>query len=211
MATVLSLAVAAEAAAQDVKALLAGAERAYHATTSFRAEFVQTIENQMLGGPEQSRGVMFLNPPDRFAMRFSDPKGDRIVADGQWLWLYTPSTTPGQVIRQPVPSAGANTPNFFAQFVDRPLERYRATLLRTDTVARESVDLVRLVPRFDDQPFREATIAIARRDSLLRRVALLEESGQRRVIVLTTVTAGISIPQAEFQFRVPAGAKVVTP
>jgi len=194
----------------DVARVLAEAEKAYHGSTYFRAEFTQTIENPFLGKPEASLGVMFLNPPDRFAMRFFDPKGDRIVADGTWMWLYTPSSVPGQVIRQPIPRGGAQTPNFFAQFVDRPLERYRATLLGADTVSGTAVDVVKLVPK-SPQGFREAVIAVARSDHLLRRVALVEESGQKRTIVLQTVEAGVLIPQDEFKFRTPNGVRVVTP
>jgi outer membrane lipoprotein carrier protein len=197
-------------AAQNVATVLAGAEKAYHAATYFRAEFTQSIENPFLGKPENSKGVMFLNPPDRFAMRFSEPQGDRIVADGTWMWLYTPSSVPGQVIRQPVPTGGAQTPNFFAQFVDRPLERYRATLIGADTVAGTTVDVVKLVPKIS-QGFREAVIAVARTDHLMRRVVLIEESGQKRTIVLQKVEAGVLIPQDEFKFRTPNGAKVVTP
>ena len=201
---------AAPLAAQNAGPVLAAAEKAYHASTTFRAEFTQTIENPFLGKPEVTRGVMFLNPPDRFAMRFSEPRGDRVVADGKWMWLFTPSTVPDQVIRQPIPRGGAQTPNFFAQFLDRPLERYRATLLKPDTVAGTPVDVVKLVPT-TQQPFRDAVIAIAKTDHLLRRVSLLEESGQRRVVVLQSVVAGARIPEEEFQFRPPSGAKVVTP
>jgi outer membrane lipoprotein carrier protein len=197
--------------AQDVGAILSAAEKAYHATHFFRAEFSQTIENAMLGTPERSRGIMFLDPPDRFAMRFSTPPGDRIVADGQWLWLYTPSTVPGQVIREPIPSGGANTPNLFAQFVDRPLDRYTATLLGKDTIDGAVVDVIRLLPRFSDQPFREATIAVARQNALLRRVGLVEESGQRRTLVLSAIQTDFRIPDEEFRFRVPQGVKVFTP
>jgi outer membrane lipoprotein carrier protein len=197
--------------AQDVASVLGAAEKAYHAASSFRADFTQTIENPMLGAPEQSRGTMFLNPPDRFAMRFSDPKGDRIVADGEWLWLFTPSTAPDQVIRQSIPKAGAVSPNFFAQFLDRPLERYRATLVGKDSVGSTAVDVVKLVPKFDDQPFKDAVIAIGRKDGLLRRVALTEETGQKRLIVLPQPQTGVSIPPEEFQFRAPKGVKVITP
>jgi outer membrane lipoprotein carrier protein len=197
--------------AQDVSSILTAAEKAYHAATSFRADFSQTIENPMLGGPELSRGVMYLNPPDRFAMRFSDPRGDRIVADGKWLWLFTPSTTPDQVLRQPIPKGGAVTPNFFAQFLDRPLERYHATLVGKDTVGGTSVDVIRLVPKFNDQPFSEAVIAIGRKDGLLRRVALKEESGQKRLIVLPAPQAGVTIAKEEFEFRTPKGVKVISP
>ncbi|MSR05768.1 MAG: outer membrane lipoprotein carrier protein LolA [Gemmatimonadetes bacterium] len=196
--------------AQGVATILAEAEKAYHASTSFRADFVQTIENPMLGKPETSRGVMYLNPPDRFAMRFSEPKGDRVVADGLWIWLFVPSSVPDQVIRQPIPRGGAQTPNFFAQFLDKPLERYRATLVGSDTVAGVTVDVVKLIPKVD-QPFSEAVIAIARSDRMLRRVSLIEETGQKRVIVLQSVSAGVLIPEDEFKFRPGNGVKVVTP
>jgi outer membrane lipoprotein carrier protein len=190
---------------------LARAERAYRAMRTVRAEFEQTITNPMLGAPEVSRGTLYLLPPDRFAMRFTEPAGDRIVVDGRWLWAYTPSTVPGQVIRQPVPTGGTSTPNLFAQFVDRPLERYEATYAGRDVVAGDSVDLVTLVPRSADAPFRRATIAIALGTGWLRRLAITEPSGQQRTLVLTAFSPDVPIPSAEVAFSVPRGVKVVTP
>jgi outer membrane lipoprotein carrier protein len=197
--------------AQDAPAALARAERAYGAVRSVRAEFHQTITNPMLGAPETSSGTLFLVKPDRFAMRFADPAGDRIVADGTWLWAYTPSTVPNQVIRQPIPVAGAATPNLFAQFVDRPMERYEATALGRDTVAGDPVDLVRLVPRVSGLGFRRATIAISTRTGWIRSVATVEDSGQERTLVLTTIVPDAPVPAEEVRFAPPRGTKVVTP
>jgi len=197
--------------AQSADSVLARAQRAYDGMTTLRAAFSQTLTNPMLGGPEQSRGVLFLQPPGRFAMRFSEPSGDRVVADGQWLWVYTPSSVPDQVIRQPIPTSGANTPNLFAQFVDQPLERYRASYVGSDTVAAEPVDLVRLVPKGDDAPFREAVIGISRRDGWMRRLSLVEESGQRRVLTFQRLDINQLIPPGELRFSVPRGTRVITP
>lgn len=197
--------------AQDAPTALARAERAYRALRTVRAEFEQTITNPMLGAPERSHGTLYLAPPDRFAMRFAEPAGDRIVVDGRWLWAYTPSTVPGQVIRQPMPKAGAATPNLFAQFVDRPLERYEATYAGRDVVAGDSVELVALVPTARDVPFRSATIAVSLRTGWLRRLAIVETSGQRRTLVLTAFSPNATIPPAEVSFTVPRGVKVVTP
>jgi outer membrane lipoprotein carrier protein len=197
--------------AQDAPTALAHAERAYHALRTVRAQFDQTITNPMLGAPEVSHGTLYLAPPDRFAMRFTDPAGDRIVVDGRWLWAYTPSTVPGQVIRQPMPTAGATTPNLFAQFVDRPLDRYEATYAGRDVVAGDSVELVTLVPTTKELPFRSATIAIARATGWLRRLAIVETSGQRRTLVLTTFSPNVTIPPAEVSFTVPRGVRIVTP
>jgi len=197
--------------AQDVDSALARAQRAYDAMRTFRAEFTQVLENPMLGGPERSRGVLFLAPPGRFAMRFTDPSGDRIVADGQWMWIYAPRSVPDQVIRQAIPDAGAATPNLFQQFVDRPLQRYTATYVRADTAGGEQVDVVRLVPRVPDLPFREAVMAIARRDGWPRRLSLVEESGQRRELAFHRLEPNAALPPAELQFTVPRGTRIVTP
>lgn len=197
--------------AQDAAHVLARAERAYRAIRTFRAEFTQTIVNPMLGGPEESSGVVFLEPPRRFAMRFVEPEGDRIVADGTWLWIYAPSTVPNQVIRQPVPTVGPASPNLMAQFVDRPLERYRATWVASLAMGGDTVDVIRLEPTRSDIPFRSAEIAVARADGLLRRIALAEPSGQQRTLVFTKIVTNEPIDGAELRFEVPRGTRVVVP
>ena len=101
---------AAPLAAQDAVSALARAQRAYDGMTTLRAGFTQTLINPMLGTPETSHGELFLQPPGRFSMRFTDPAGDRIVADGTWLWIYTPSSVPDQVIRQVQHRQRADTP-----------------------------------------------------------------------------------------------------
>jgi outer membrane lipoprotein-sorting protein len=86
--------VASPVTAQDTMSALARAERAYRNLETLTTQFTQTIVNPMLGGPEISHGILFLQPPSRFAMKFRDPPDDRIVADGTWLWAYSPSARP---------------------------------------------------------------------------------------------------------------------
>jgi outer membrane lipoprotein carrier protein len=202
---------ASRASAQDAPTALARAERAYANVRSLRANFQQTITNPMLGGPETSRGTLFLLKPDRFAMRFAEPQGDRIIADGTWLWAYTPSTVPGQVIRQPVPTSGAATPNLFAQFVERPMDRYDVTYAGRATVAGAPVELVTLVPIVDGLGFRRATIAIAEDTGWIRQLRIVEDSGQQRTLELTGISPNATVPPSEVRFTVPKGVKVVTP
>ena len=206
----LGLCVAAPLSAQSADSALARAQRAYDSMRTLKAAFYQTLTNPMLGKPEPSRGVLFLQPPGRFAMRFTEPDGDRIVADGRWLWVYTPSSVPDQVIRQKIPSAGANTPDLFSQFVDHPAARYRATFLREDSIAGEPVDVVRLIPKGQNEAFREAVLAISQRDGWMRRLSLAEESGQHRELVFERLDVNILIPPGELRFSAPRGTKVVT-
>lgn len=197
--------------AQEALQALTRAEQTYERISSLRAEFLQTIVNPMLGGPEESRGVLYLQPPRRFAMRFDEPSGDRIVVDGTWLWTYAPTSVPDQVIKQPVPTGGTSTPNLVAQFVERPLERYEAKGAGVDTIHGQVVDLVHLDPKSDDTGFTEAVIAVGRRDGLLWRIALREETGQRRTLIFQRIRTNLPIPDGEFSFVPPTGTRVVTP
>lgn len=197
--------------AQDVTSALNRAEIAYRGLTTLTAEFKQTLVNPMLGAPETTGGRIFLVPPSRFSMRFDEPNGDRIVADGTWLWLYAPSTVPGQVIRQSIPQSGVSSPNLIGQFVDRPLERYEVTYVGEDNVAEETVDVLRLTPLGGSLGFRWAEIAVARSDGILRRMDLMEDSGQRRILVFSAIRTQVRIPEGELRFDVPQGTRVITP
>ena len=198
-------------AAQDAATALARAESAYASVQTLSAEFTQVITNPMLGGPERSQGMLYLERPGRFAMRFSEPVGDRIVVDGRWLWLYTPSTVPDQVIRGPIPRTGTSTPDLFAQFVERPAERYEIAYVGVDSLRKYPLDVVRLTPRREDMGFTEATVAIGRRDGLIRRILLREPSGQHRALTFTNIRTGVPVQPKEFRFDVPRGTRVVTP
>ena len=171
------------------------------------ADFVQIVQNPMTGAPDTTRGKLHQLPPNRFAMRFSHPKGDRLVADGRYLWIYTPSTTANQVIRAQIPTAGgAAGPNLIGQFADRPHERYRSRYVR----AEGGADVIAMVPVEKEQPFSEAMLWVDGKDGLPRRLEFQESSGQRRVLVLSGLVVNGEIPFREFTFSVPPGAQVVS-
>ena len=194
---------------QDPGPVLDHASAAYQTVTTLSAEFVQVIANPLLGPPDTTRGRLYQMRPSRFAMRFTDPRGDRIVADGRHLWLYTPSTTPGQVIRTAISSTGTTGPNLIGQFVERPRERYRARYLRADSLAGRMTDVVVLVPRATNLLYSEAVVWIDRSDGLVRRIEIVEVSGQRRTLVLNKLAVNRGVPGREFTFSPRAGLRVV--
>lgn len=187
------------------------ASQVYQTVTSLSAEFVQVVTNPMLGAPDTTRGRLYQLRPSRFAMRFTDPKGDRIVADGRYLWLYTPSTTPGQVIRSHIPDYGTTGPNLIGQFVEQPRVRYTARYVRADSLPPPDgvADVITLVPKQDDPPYKEATIWVMRDDGLVHRVDITEESGQHRAVTLRQITVNAGVPGRELTFAPPAGVRVV--
>ena len=196
--------------APDPWPILDRASATYQTITSLSAEFVQIITNPMIGTPDTTRGRLYQMRPSRFAMRFTAPKGDRIVADGRFLWLYTPSTTPGQVIRSRIPEYGTTGPNLIGQFVEQPRERYTAQYVRADSLPDASpVDVIRLVPKGHEQPYSEAKIWVGREDGLVHRVEIVESSGQERTVMLRNIKVNRGVPGRELTFSPPAGIRVV--
>ncbi len=195
--------------AQDPWPALDRASQTYQTVTSLSAEFVQVITNPMIGTPDTTHGRLYQMRPSRFAMRFTDPKGDRIVADGRFLWLYTPSTTPGQVIRSRIPEYGTTGPNLIGQFVEQPRERYTAHYVRADSLDHTLVDVIRLMPKAHDRPYSEAVIWVGREDGLVHRLDLTEASGQERTVILRKLQVNGGVPGRELTFSPPSGVRVV--
>jgi outer membrane lipoprotein carrier protein len=202
---------AASLTAQDPGPVLDRASAAYQTVTTLSADFTQVIINPLVGAPDTTRGTLYQMRPNHFAMRFRHPKGDRIVADGRYLWIYTPSTTPGQVIRTAIPETGTTGPNLLGQFVEHPRERYRARYIRMDSLATGLADVVELVPRAEGAPYRQALVWVNRESGLLTRLEIVEASGQRREIALARLRVNGGVPQREFTFSPSAGVRVVSP
>jgi outer membrane lipoprotein carrier protein len=199
----------AVAGAQDANSIIGRSSRVYRSLSSLTADFVQVIDNPMIDSAE-SRGTLVQAGPDKLAMRFTDPPGEAVIIDGRSIWVYTPSTTPGQVIRMAVPSGGpVYGYNMLAWLLDRPAERYTATYLRADVVGGRSMDVVELVPAVPDLPFERAVVWLDRADGVPRRLEITERSGATRTLTLSKVRVNRSVPDRTFRFEVPPGVRVV--
>jgi outer membrane lipoprotein carrier protein len=201
--------VPAAAPAQDANSIVGRSSRVYRSLSSLTADFVQLIDNPMIDSAE-SRGTLVQAGPDKLAMRFTDPPGEAVIIDGRSVWVYTPSTTPGQVIRMSVPSGGpVYGYNMLAWLLDRPAERYTASYLRADVVGGRSMDVVELVPAVPDLPFERAVLWLDRADGVPRRLEITEHSGATRTLTLSKVRVNQSVPESTFRFQVPPGVRVV--
>jgi outer membrane lipoprotein carrier protein len=195
--------------AQDAGAVIGRAAKVYSSLGSLQANFVQVIDNPMIDSAE-STGTLVQAGPVKLAMRFTDPAGEAIVIDGQHVWVYTPSTVPGQVIRMAVPSGGpAYGYNLLAWFLDRPAERYKAKYLRNERVDGRTADVIELVPAVPDLPFEKAVIWLDQESALPRRLEIHEQSGATRTLSLSRIRVNQQVPEQTFTFKVPGGVRVV--
>jgi outer membrane lipoprotein carrier protein len=206
--TLLGLGLGPPATAQDAAAIVGRSARVYAATSNLRADFVQRIEDSMIGTYD-SRGALLQQGENRLSMRFSDPDGDAIIVDGHQVWVYTPSTAPGQVIRMPIPTGATYGLNVLSWILDRPAQRYRMRYLRADKVNGRAVDVVELIPLSSELPFSRAVVWLDKVDALPRRLEIAERRGGLRTITLSHVRTDTRLPPGAFDFVVPEGVRIV--
>jgi outer membrane lipoprotein carrier protein len=197
------------AEAQDPTTLIRRASSIYRGLTSLQADFVQVIEDASLGDTLTTTGKLYQSGQNAFAMRFSDPPEEAIVIDGRYTWIYTPSTTPGQVIRMAVESDPVYGVNLLARLLDRPGDRYAATWLRKDEVNGRGVEVVAIVPRSANANFSRAVLWLDLDDALPRRIELDEAPGVRRIQTLSRLRPNAPIAREQFEFKIPRGVRVV--
>ncbi len=126
-----------------------------------------------------------------------------------YMWVYTPSSNPGQVLRMAMPTSPLYSTNLLGFFLDNPIERYRITFLRTEDLDHEVTDVVDLEPTTKELPFRHATIWIARTDGLPRRIDTEEPDGTKRSLVLSAVRTNRVMAPSLFEFTRPGGVRVI--
>lgn len=214
LSVVAALAVAVHPApkAQDVDSVITRAIAAWAKVRTLRASFEQTVTNPLTGSAMLSRGELQQRKPNRLAITFSDPAGDRIVADGAHVWVYLASATPGQVIRMSNAQAGAENTDLIGQFLDAPRAKYDITDAGTEPVnGRMARALILTAKQGQSLPFIRAKVWVDAKDSLIRQFESTDRSGVSRKVRLLTLSSNAAVDSAAFRFSVPKGVRVVTP
>ena len=208
IAAAFAIAAAHPAPAQDItSATIDRAVAAYAKVRTARATFEQTIDNPLTGSAQMSRGEFQQQRPGLLSVRFTDPAGDRIVADGKAIWLYLPSTAPGQVIKMPATAAGTGTVDLTARFLDAPKSRYTISDAGAEVLAGRKTRALILVPR-TEQPFAKAKVWVDDVDGAIRQFEVSDANGLVRRVKLTSLRLNVSVDRKAFRFSPPKGVRV---
>ena len=195
-------------AQEDVESILQRTAAAYEGVRSMQAEFVQRLENPLLGTTATSRGTLYQRRPDRFLMRFTEPAGDVIVSDGRYFWVYYPSVNARQVVRAPASQAATGGVDLQAQFIGDPVQRFVAKLEGRESVDGRPAHVVHLVPR-EPSGYRALRVWIDVRDGLVRRFEIHERNETVRRFDLRGLRVNPALGDELFRFVPPADAQIV--
>jgi outer membrane lipoprotein carrier protein len=182
------------------------AVKSYASVRTAKATFEQTINNPLLGSTLRSKGEFEQSRPNKFAFRFTDPKGDVIICDGQFAWAYLPTSTPGRVNRMP---CGGASFDLIGEFFSNPRDRYTIADGGAATIGEKKGHIVQLTPKSKDAAFIRAKVWIDPANGALLQFEAVEPSGLTRLVRITSFTPNVSVKDSAFRFTVPKGVQVV--
>jgi outer membrane lipoprotein carrier protein len=208
-ALALLLAAPATVAAQPAARAVDRAVAAYERLNTLRAEFTQTITNPLTDTRLTARGEFVRRAPNLLSITFSDPAGDRIVADGEAVWVYLPSSAPGQVMKFSSGNLTAARIDPASQFLIEPRTRFTISDAGIASVRGRATRQVVLVPRQSNGAFTRARLWIDEQDSMIRQFEITEPSGLVRHVVITRLQPNVAVRPSVFEFTPPQGARII--
>jgi outer membrane lipoprotein carrier protein len=196
----------AQGGRQDANEILRRVEQTAAGIRTLEADFTQSLRVPLLNTNQTSTGKLYQRKPDRFLMRFTDPAGDVMVADGRHFWIYYPSTDRTQVIRTSIAEGGEQA-DFQKQFLSNATDRFVATLNGEEGVGGRPAWALTLVPK-RESPYKVIRIWVDRQDYLVRRFEMTEENNSVRRVELRNLKVNQPVAEALFTFTPPAGTHI---
>ncbi|MES2358657.1 MAG: outer membrane lipoprotein carrier protein LolA [Gemmatimonadota bacterium] len=203
------LCVTASLGAQRPEATLQRAIAAYANAETIAVRFDQTVTNPLTDRTLTSSGELMRRRPNRLSISFGGTNPDRIVADGTNLWVYLPSSAPGQVIRLPAAGESGMLVDPMGQILSAPVSNYDVTDAGASVVSGEATHAITLTPKSRTALFTKATLWIDDTDGLVRQLESTEPSGLVRKITVTRFRTNVTIPRSTFQFTPPPNVRVI--
>jgi outer membrane lipoprotein carrier protein len=165
------------------------------------ARFVQQVYDDSDNALDSASGTLALARPNRFRWDYLKPDEQRIIADGDNIWIYDVELE--QVSVRPQSFDEQQSP--LAVLLDLP-----SLDLQFDTEERPAVadtQWLRLTPKSKDAEF--AYVDLGLRQNELVRMVMVDIVGQRTEIVFADWERNATLPTATFVFDPPPGVDVV--
>lgn len=203
LVAVLALSLTNVAAAQGADAGARGALDAFlSGVKSFTADFKQEIFSSEQELVETQTGTLSIARPNRFRWNQAPPTELVVVADGKKIWTYDVELA--EVTVAPFDDSVRTSPAMLLSG-DRDA---RDNFDVADTFSRDGLDWVKLVPKAGGQDF--SSVSIGFEGKVPRQLVLVDSLNQITRIALANVVVNPELADGLFEFKVPAGAHVLS-
>ena len=168
---------------------------------SFSADFTQVVYDADSNPVQQSAGDVLLKRPGRFIWNYTSPSPQKIIADGDSVWLYDIELE--QVTVSPLAEQGAGTP-LALLMGEKPLEQeFELKPLGQS----DGIDWVELKPKASDSDFELVYLGL--KGGALAAMELRDGFGQATQIRFSAFKSDVKINDEDFRFVPPKGVDVI--
>lgn len=194
---IIAMAPFSQLAAEEVADRL---NRALNSLDNLQAEFKQTVLDDDKQVVQQSMGEVSIQRPGKFAWIYQQPYEQRIIADGEELWVFDVDLD--QVTVKPMES-GLSTAPIMLLMQKQPVE----TEFEVNEVGqRKFLYWIELLPKKQDMEFSRVYIGLE--DEVVKAMELRDNFGQSTQIVFENLRTGVVFDPKIFEFIPPPGVDV---
>jgi outer membrane lipoprotein carrier protein len=191
-------AAAADGASLATDGPVADLRRYFDSVETLAGEFRQTTRDDTGAVVEQARGRFVMARPQRFVWDYQTPWEQRIVSDGERLWVHDVALE--QVVVRPLEEAlGVGAAQLLSGDMAQLEQNFSLTAGGEDTVMLQPTD-----PAWDFQRVR-----LRLDDGIPTAITVEDGLGQRVEVRLLDLTLNPMFEADRFQFDPPAGVDVI--
>lgn len=184
----------------DLRALISSVERRYNSARTMEAAFEQSYLAQ--GRRRVERGTLSLRKPGRMRWEYTNPAGKLFIADGKFVWMYSPAT--GKAERAKLKASDdERAPLAFL------LGKLDFSRLFRDFELIESggATVIRALPKSDKVPYTSVEFAVSVQGEI-RRLKVANGDGSVTEYAFTNQALNGAVDDAKFRFVPPPGVPV---
>jgi outer membrane lipoprotein carrier protein len=157
----------------------------------------------------QESGRLLVKKPGKMRWTYVKPDEKVFVSDGRKMYSYIPADRQVYVTTVP-PDDQASTPALFLAGRGNLLRDFGITSIAPPSGAPDNAVALRLMPRTKERDY-ETLVLVADRSTLqLRMLVADDRQGGQSVFSFSNLRENIGVSDAEFAFKIPRGADVIT-
>lgn len=169
---------------------------------SFSADFDQVSGSEDTRRMENSRGTLLLAKPNKFRWVAKEPFAQKLISDGDTLWIYDPDLE--QATRRKVAESDTGVPALILNGQIEELQaQYRIRLLQE----KGSNQLFELLPIHDAEVFTRIRLLFT--EGLIKELQMEDSLGQKTSILFNNQKLNPDFSADSFSFVPPEGTDVI--
>jgi outer membrane lipoprotein carrier protein len=167
---------------------------------SLKADFKQTVLDDRNSVVQHSRGTVSIQRPGKFAWIYNDPYQQKIISDGNELWVYDVDLD--QVTVKPVDQGLATAPIMVLMKKGGIDQEFNIS----EIAQHKLLYWVELEPKKQDMEY--ARIQLGLNGESIEAMQLVDTFGQKTQIVFENLRRDVVFDPATFKFVPPEGVDV---